>query len=593
MTKRNVAMVLVVLAGLAVGVACSSSNEAKDVTVGDAAQDLKQDGTLDVRTDTAPQPDVESDVKVPDGTLPGDTTDVQTGFDYRTPWDAPKLAWTACEEVALEQTLAQKAAYYDWIAPKLHQVVTSFDDQKPYSLVYNVRCTTAIPETIVPDSELPKECTHDLAENSGLWTSLYLASQAFRYATTKEAEALTQVRTVLRGMFYMMEITGKEGLYTRDFRNPELPGMFCPGTNDEYSPPSDKMVGNKWVKVDTDGCFITWDPTANGGAGDWKKDTEHCTDAKYAGFCWQRNASKDEYSGHVFALGVVAKLVDDPECTEMAKSLLTRIGRHLVKYNYWINDYDGRNTRYGSASAMAMDEFPGYNALLALTWTLVAAAVTGEPDLVSAYHDCLLQESGELACIKQGVELPKDYRTYLNAMALALGCSTNYDNVSMAMLSYLNLMWLEDDPANIALYRKEMEKETKGPDKEGRDIWAQKDPFYNFILAAMMGADPEKPDEALRLVDEGLCSMRAFPSSNVRHARDNSALEVWCTSERHGPLAKDPVPVELRCSTVFEWWNDPNEIEVCAENLLEADPPAGYLLPYWMGRYFGFIPAEM
>lgn len=571
---------------------CGESSAKKAVDVGqDGVTDVV---TADLATDHVPRSDLEESTAldlVPDDVAP-DTTNPDLP-EYRKPWPVAKLAWSKCPQVPTARSLAQKAAYYDWIAPRLHQVPATLGDGLEYSLVYNVRCPTAIPEQIVPDAELPTGCTHDLAENSGLWSTLYLASQAFRYAATGDADALLQVRRVLRGMYYMMEITGKEGLYTRDFRDPKVPGLFCPSAPEEYAPPSDKMVGNRFVKVDTDGCFITWDPAANGGAGDWKKDSEHCTDPKFGGFCWQRNVSKDEYSGHVFALGVVAKLVDDPEINEMVGSLLTRIGRHLVANNYWINDYDGRNTRYGSAHAMAMDEFPGYNALLALTWTLVASAVTGEPDLVAAYHDCLLQESGTLKCIEQGVEMPKDYRTYLSGMALALGCSTNYDNVSMAMLSYLNLMWLEDDPANITLYRKEMEKETKGPDKEGRDIWAQQDPFYNFILVAMMGANPSDPDVAMQLIEESLCTMRSFPISNVRHGQDNSAMEVWCTSERHGPLAKDPVPVELRCSSVFEWWNDPNEIEVCAENLLEADQPAGYLLPYWMGRYFGFIPAEL
>jgi len=590
---------MVALLGLA---HCAGTSQQNDAQASDAAQDsavpadTKSDSTPDALGDGAGE-DAQKDHSAPDvapSDLPqadGDS-DVAAGFDYRAPWIPPTLSWSTCPDLQPPQTLAQKAAYYDWIAPRLHQLHAALPGEDAYSLVYNARCDAPVPETIVPDADLPT-CSHDLAENTGLWTSLYLASQAFRYGATQSPEALEQIRITLRGMYYMMKITGKDGLYTRDFRDPTLPGMHCPSDPAEYAPPSDKMVGNRWVKVDTDGCFITWDPDANAGAGDWKKDLEHCTDTKFAGFCWQRNASKDEYSGHVFALGIVAKLVDDAEIRTLANDALGQIGHHLLKYNYWINDYDGRNTRYGSAHAMSMDEFPGYNAWLALSWTLVASTVTGDEDLSAAYHDCLLQESGVNPCIKQGSETPRDYRLYLNTMALSLGCDTNYDNVSMGFLSYLNLMWMDDDASNRSLFRTEFEKQTRGPDKDGRRIWAQKDPFFNFLLVAMMGPDAGNTEEMMQLVEDGVCTLKEFPTSNVRHGRDNSAVPMWCHSERHGPLAAEPLPIQNRCSSVFEWWGDPNEIDNCAENLLEADPPAGYLLPYWMGRYFGFISADL
>ena len=87
--------------------------------------------------------------------------------------------------------------------------------------------------------------------------------------------------------------------------------------------------------------------------------------------------------------------------------------------------------------------------------------------------------------------------------------------------------------------------------------------------------------------------MHEFRSDNVRRGVDNSEVEVHCVSQRHGNLAAAPVPLDRRCSSVFEWWGDPASIENCTEQLNVAHPPAAYLLPYWMGRYHGFIDAEM
>ena len=502
-------------------------------------------------------------------------------------------------------SLHEKAAYYDWIVPKLHQVPATAKGHESYSRVFKIDCDGPIPGKIVPDAELPF-CKHALSENNGLWTSLYVASQAFRYAATKDAQVLAQLKRTLNGTYQQLQITGKSGLYARDFRDPGLPQQYCieaeephaSATEDNlkyerYVPPTKQMVGNSFVKIDTDGCFKTWDKTLNDGKGGWQKDTAHCTDKRFAGFCWQRNASKDEYAGHMFAAGIVAKLVDDPEVHAMAVDILGQVGRHLVANNFWINDYDGRSTRYGSSNAMSLDEMPGSNAIQALAWIKEAAVATGDPALAATYNDCLLQLSGPLKCIDQPFEKPHDYRQHLDSMGLAKGCGSNYDTISIATLNYFNLVWYEQDPSLRVTYREKFRANTKGPDSEGRDLWNEADPFKNFILVSSMERGLYDQTEVLKLVKDAVCTLRRFPTDNISRAKDSMGYAAWCESSRHGSLTAQPVPIEERCNSVFEWWGDPNERESCGENLKSAEPPAGFLLPYWMGRYFGYIPAEL
>jgi len=58
---------------------------------------------------------------------------------------------------------------------------------------------------------------------------------------------------------------------------------------------------------------------------------------------------------------------------------------------------------------------------------------------------------------------------------------------------------------------------------------------------------------------------------------------------RNRYLTFDPVPVYLRCPRKFAWWAVPYEHQHCSENPRHISHPADYLMPYWMGRYFGFI----
>lgn len=595
---------------------CSGGPDAPD-TCDDVSVDIPQadipDVPDDVVADTAvdARDDVVADVAVDDADDDvADAADaVELPWDYREKWAVPAGEWSTCPEVGYigAKTLAQKAAYYDWAGVKLHQKPLDAPGHEAYSTVYEINCDADIPSEIVPDDQLPA-CTNSLSENNGLWSSLYVASQAFRYAATDDADALSSLKRTLNGTYHMLQITGVPGLYTRDMRDPTLPSQYCIEDEEPYAsaatdnlkyaryvPRGENMVGNQFLKVDTDGCFLTWDPALNEGNGGWFRHETHCTDPRFAGFCWQDNASKDEYAGHMFAAGIVAKIVDDPEVHAMAVDILKKVAQHMVDHEFMITDYDGRRTRFGSAFALSFDEAPGGNAVMALAWIRSAAIATGDPDLMATYYDCLLQMSGTLQCINQPFEwdTPTDYRTYLDTMDLAKGAKSNYDTINIAMLNWFNLVWFEPEKDLRDLYVQKFRENTKGPDADGRDLWDEANPFMNMCLVSRMDPAAYDADEVHKLIKDSVCTLKRFPTDNIRRAKDSTGYPEWKVSPRHGSLAENPIPVEERCSSVFEWWGDPNSREICTENLKTAEQPAGYLLPYWMGRYFGFIADDM
>ncbi len=576
--------------------------DAADTTAADATSDVDSDAGDDVTEDTVDDAEDTSD-DTQDDTVEADTaSDVEgsgdtsdagprfTDWDHTTAWEPPALEWSTCD-VEPDGTLAAKAAYYDWIVPAIHDVPPGTEGHEDWSRLFGVTCDGPVPTEIVPDEDLPT-CTHNLSENNGLWTGLYVASQAYRYAATGDEEALTQVLRSLRATHRMMRITGSPGLFTRDFRDPSLPQQYCPTAPEEYAPPDENMIGNRWVRVGDDGCFITWDPDAADGAGDWYTHEDHCTSTEFAGYCWQRNVSKDEYSGHYYAASIVAKVVDNEEAQELAATILTDATHHLIDNEFWLTDYDGRETRFGSSFPLSFDHVPGFNALQALSWMRAAASVTHAPEFEDMYYGCMLAEYEPMDCIDRQFEKGDDFRDFLGEYALKVNCQINFDNVSIMSLVYTGLMLMEPDPELRTLYRDEFHRGSRG-DGGTHDIWVQGNAHLNFTLAAMMESDPTSPEDALTLVHDGVCALHEFRSDNVRRTVDNSDVESICTSDRHGPLAAAPLPLAERCTHVYEWWGNPLQIENCTENLNKAEPPAGYLLPYWMGRYYGFISPEM
>ena len=591
MHARSTSFILCSLALSACGSDGTSSetDAIADATPDSPSVDVEPDGEADLAGDTDPDSDASVDVDAPSD-AEADTPEY-SDWDHQTPWVGPDLNWSTCD-VEPDGALADKAAYYDWIVPALHQTPATTPGHEDWSRVFGIRCEAAVPTSIVDEDELPF-CTHNFSENNGLWTSLYVASQAYRYAATRDPAALEQVVRTLRGTQQMSRITGVPGLYTRDFRDPGIPQQTCHDDPMEYVPPGADMVGNRWVRVGDDGCFLTWDPALNGGDGDWVRDAEHCTSDEFAGFCWQRNVSKDEYSGHFIAATLVAKLVDDPEAQRLASEVLGDATQHLIDSEFWIDDYDGRQTRYGSAHALSLDHLPGFNAFMALSWVREGLSVTKDPAFADIYYGCLLAEREVDDCIDQPFETGADYRSYLTDLALRLGCETNYDNVSMMTLSYLGIMLMEPDPERRAFYRDAFHSNSRGPDSGGRDLWNQGNALLNFVLASMMGPEPDSPDDASALVHDAICSLHGFHANNIQRTVDNSDVDVHCVSNRHGNLASESMPMADRCMATFEWWGDPAQIENCTGDPTSARPPAAYLLPYWMGRYHGFISEEM
>ena len=138
------------------------------------------------------------------------------------------------------------------------------------------------------------------SDNDGLWTSMYLAGEAFNYAVTKSPYALQNVKESLDAMERLYTINPVPGFPSRSFER-------------------------RGYKYDDEAWRRAEDPE-----WDWKSTT-----------------SSDEAIGHIFAFGVIAELVDDKDLRRKAVMLIDTLMSTIVKNDFYLIDWDGKPTRWG------------------------------------------------------------------------------------------------------------------------------------------------------------------------------------------------------------------------------------------------------
>ncbi|HEX7466410.1 MAG TPA: hypothetical protein VF309_07210, partial [Usitatibacter sp.] len=458
---------------------------------------------------------------------------------------------------ATPESLAAKASTYDARAIALHTTQAT-----PWIL--DVQLASAVDPEVATRADV---VAWRSGENDGLWSALVLAAEAYRYAVTHEPAARDALATLLHGEQLRMQITGVPGLFTRQLIPPGIAGLACPSDPALYVPTADKR-GNRWVRIDDAGCADTAD---GGGAF---HATSHCGLAQFAGWCFLDNVSQDEYAGHLFALGAVARLVDDAELHAIAVDLLDQIGTHLVANHMSFIDWDGRPTQYGKLFPDGGGDTPGYLAVLGASALAITARGTGDPALADAY--------AALAPVNA---------TYLDQIMVwsgSDGCTSNWNDISMLTAAFHLLLW-NDSAASRAPFLAAFERELV---TQPRGITVEHNAWYDLMWAMQKPLGPGTDGPAYAVVEDAVCQLREFPRSNHVVAHDTTALAAEaCTGRQGESLAMSAFATADRCAATYLWWGDPYVRASCTTDPTLVQNPGGYLLPYWMARYAGFVAA--
>lgn len=434
-------------------------------------------------------------------------------------------------------TLAEKAEHY-------HRIVRERKVREP-GLVEKTRLLTRGDITT---------SSYEDDDNDGEYTAMYLMSEAYRYRATGAEDARVNAQAAYEALEFLQTVTDTEGFVARTVvpyswgepANPN-PHRFH-DRNQEFTPqqiaerrvadPRNKTVEERW-RLSKDGKWY------------WKGDT-----------------SSDEIVGHFCGYLFYHELVaETPEEKARVAGHVARIMDYIIDGGLTLRDIDGVHTKWGVWSPeklLAPGEWQAerhINATEILSFLLVTHHLTGDEKYLTVYDD-LVENHGylELARAPQITD-PENF--------------THIDSILLAM-TFPGLLMTEGRPEHKEAFLEGLNQWFPYI----RDEWS---PYYNFLYGAFGEED--------FLAPECVSFLRDAPLDLVRWRMDNSVREdvqlVRSPERDHWQTSRMLPPSER---AMLRWDKNPWSA-VQGDGGHTESSGVYWLLPYWMGRYYGFIAA--
>ena len=400
------------------------------------------------------------------------------------------------------------------------------------------------------------------SDNDGLWTSMYLGAEVFRYAATKSPEALQNCRESLDAMERLYTINSLKGFPSRSFERRGYEISDVHKTNKTDTSLKQEYAGNAGVQSP----FEVW---------------RHADDAEWD---WKSTTSSDEAIGHMFVFGAIAELIDDPAIKNKAIKLMDALMQHIVDHEMYLVDWNGKPTLWGRWNPEYVNARPKVVGDRKITSSNITSM------LQTAYHFThkkiykekaleLLYKYGYLENLMRPMKdigyAPDD----ADALSKDLSDGWNHSDDEMYFLGYWGLYRyaLNDTLKNKFRAAILDHWQIERPEKEGAwDIFTAITGVKNFDLNEAIWYLQKYP---MDLIDWKVKNSERKDIDFIpQNFRRQSIKEV---------LPPDELPVSRHNSNRFDLnGGDENG---------SAEYSAGdiWLLPYWMGRYFGMISAPV
>ncbi len=457
-------------------------------------------------------------------------------------FDAKGDAWIATAKgVAVIRrrmmTLAEKAEHY-------YRICLERKVREPY---------------IVGISRLAKQgdvssSMHEDEDNDGEYTNHYLAMETFRGLVTGDPKAFDRARLAAETMEFFQTVTGTSGFIARtvvppDWAQPDTPNPHrLHDRNRDYD---DRQIADALIRDPRMKPVETrWRPSAD-GAWLWKGDT-----------------SSDELCGHFFGYYIYHEFgaQSDAERQRTAK-LAARVMDYLIDGKYVLRDTDGQATRWGvwdPEMLLGNGDWRAERAINAaelLAFLLTAHHLTGDDKYRKEYLR-LIEDYGFLDLARAPKATNPSERTDIDSSLLAL--------IFPALLGIE-----KDDPFREAFLQ--------GLHQWYRQIENDHNPFFNFICGAY-GVEDFKLEACVDF-------LRDAPMDLVHWTVDNREREDLALV-RKPELYEWQVDRLLPASERYTMrWDKNPYLAVSGEDGFSESTGVYWLLPYWMGRHFGFIQA--
>lgn len=374
------------------------------------------------------------------------------------------------------------------------------------------------------------------SDNDGLWTTMYLAGQVFRYEVTKSEDALQNCREAMDAMERLFSINPVPGFPSRSFERS--------GYIEQLHDP------DRW---------------------------QHSNDPEWD---WKSTTSSDEAIGHIFAYGAMAEIMDN-DLKDRAIVLIDTLMSHIVRNDMYMVDYDGKPTTWGRWNPEYVNARPKMvgdrkiNASNIIGMLQTAYHFTGKEKYKEKAFD-LMDNHGYLDNLmwpmKDVAMAPDDADDW----SKMLSESWNHSDDEMYFVGYWGLYRYAFNDTLKTKFKKAIidHWEIERPEKEG--AWN--------IMTALTGTQEFDLEEAAWYLREHPMDMVAWEVMNS-HRKDITFIEPNFREQTTAEvLPPDERRVQRHNANMFTLDGGRNGTE-------EFSAGDIWLLPYWMGRYLGVISA--
>ncbi len=374
------------------------------------------------------------------------------------------------------------------------------------------------------------------SDNDGLWTSMYLGGEIFRYVVTKEADALQNCRESLDAMERLYSINPIAGFPARSFERSGFIQQLADPDRWQHSPDKE------------------WD--------------------------WKATTSSDEAIGHIFVYGAMAELIKDSDLKKRAVTLIDTLMDHIVRNDLYLIDYDGKPTAWGRWNPSYVNAFPTnvgdrkLNSSNIIAMLQTAYYFTKKPIYKEKAFE-LMKKHGYfenlMRPMKQIGYAPEDADEHSKKMSDAW----NHSDDEMYFLGYWGLYRYAFNDTLKTHYKKAIidHWQAERPEKEG--LWN--------IFTAVTGTQNFDLNEAAWYLREHPLDLIDWNILNS-HRKDIEKISINFRSQTiKEVLPPDERPIQRHNANMF------NLDRTKGNGTSEHSAGDIWLLPYWLGRYLGVI----
>jgi hypothetical protein len=402
---------------------------------------------------------------------------------------------------------------------------------------------------------------HETGGDTLLWTGYYLAAASFRYSVTKDPADLDKVVETVRGLYALTHTLGVPGNMARC--------AFPLAKADKF------MYPGGWVGRIDDGFVYTGTTTLIDPTN--KPNT-------YPQFVYYTRVSRDDTTGLITGLGTFLSVLDPKKdqalagnaklakAREIVCDIVSDVWTRLANNNFVINDHTGRND--------AADNVDG---MLKLA-------------LDSVYTKVITERSPSAAIVNQ---VQHDYEDEFNSEFGFFGDPAEWFDVFSNLQQYYawNLRFAR--VLTVYLSDENPEHRKKVAEFTWSNLFSHVDdhqnPYFIYVYNMMRLNDPIKLDDALFSIKAtSIRPLRCYDSPRSLEGQPTQGFWKIPLNILEGiPHLLDVseiIPAHLRVpTTYFKWQEDPWDVGYAGTTAQEVNTGLDYLLPYWMGRYYGFL----